>query len=249
MDTPGAVISSTGNLTFCPGNVLLLNANTGVGYTYKWYKNSSLIGSATGSFLNVSDSGNYFVRVTSPNLCSSGSSIVHASLYAKPSISSIAGPVAVQLPLGQVNYSVVNVPSVAYNWVVQKGSIMSGQSTNNVAVSWNNSGAGLIRVIVSNTDNCKDSASSVVNIAYVGLDQISGNPLLVYPNPFSGDRFTLQIQESINSLEIINSNGQCITGFVLSGAEVRFKNNLIPGIYYLRINAGGKYYIQKISCR
>ncbi len=61
---PLANISVAGSSTLCQGQSVNLNASTGTGYTYKWYKNNALISGETDYQLTVNSSGNYHTVVT-----------------------------------------------------------------------------------------------------------------------------------------------------------------------------------------
>jgi hypothetical protein len=62
---PSAIITPAGNTTFCQGNSVILNANTGAGYTYQWLLNGNIINGATSSFYTAIQGGSYMVVVTS----------------------------------------------------------------------------------------------------------------------------------------------------------------------------------------
>ena len=67
---PTATITTTGNTTFCQGNSVTLNANTGTGLSYQWKNNGSNI-SGTNSSYTASSSGSYTVQVTNSSGCAS----------------------------------------------------------------------------------------------------------------------------------------------------------------------------------
>ncbi len=62
-------INYSGSLTFCEGNSVVLNANTGTGLIYKWYKNGIEIMGATSSSYIASQSGNYSLQEANVNNC------------------------------------------------------------------------------------------------------------------------------------------------------------------------------------
>ena len=66
---PVATITPAGATTFCDGGSVVLNANSGVGLSYQWQRDSSDIPGATGSSYTASASGSYTVVVTA-NSCS-----------------------------------------------------------------------------------------------------------------------------------------------------------------------------------
>jgi len=81
---PAATITPVGATTFCQGNTVNLNANTGSGLTYQWQFNGSNIAGATSASLNaVSVSGSYVVVVTR-NSCATSSSPTTVTVNARP---------------------------------------------------------------------------------------------------------------------------------------------------------------------
>jgi uncharacterized protein (TIGR02145 family) len=76
---PTALISSQGNTTFCQGENVKLNANTGANFTYQWYKDNQLINGVTSSSYQVTLSGNYTVKV-SDGACNATSSAISTIL-------------------------------------------------------------------------------------------------------------------------------------------------------------------------
>ncbi len=67
---PPATITPQGPLTFCAGDSVVLNANTGAGFTYAWKKYGNIIAGATASSYTAKNAGPYKVIVTNSNGCS-----------------------------------------------------------------------------------------------------------------------------------------------------------------------------------
>jgi hypothetical protein len=61
---PMSQITASGPLTYCPGNTLVLNGNTGAGLTHQWILNGLDISGATSPAYNVNTAGNYVLRVS-----------------------------------------------------------------------------------------------------------------------------------------------------------------------------------------
>lgn len=66
---PPATITPPGTITFCAGQSVLLTANSGTGYAYKWKKNGTYINGATAQTYTVASAGKYRVEVTSSYGC------------------------------------------------------------------------------------------------------------------------------------------------------------------------------------
>ena len=61
---PLATITAAGATTFCSGSSVVLNSNTGTGYTYQWKNGATTIAGATASSYTVTASGSYTVNVS-----------------------------------------------------------------------------------------------------------------------------------------------------------------------------------------
>jgi len=66
---PAAVITPSSPLSFCSGDSVTLQANTGSGYTYYWKKGANKIANAISSFYTAKTAGTYKVGVTSKFGC------------------------------------------------------------------------------------------------------------------------------------------------------------------------------------
>lgn len=74
---PTATNTVTGPTTFCQGQSVTLNANTGAGLTYQWQNNGTSIPGATANTYDATTSGSYKVVVTaSATTCSATSNAV-----------------------------------------------------------------------------------------------------------------------------------------------------------------------------
>ena len=67
---PPASVTATGPTTFCAGDSVVLQANTGSGLTYQWKMNGNNISGATASTFSAKLAGNYRARVYGSNNCS-----------------------------------------------------------------------------------------------------------------------------------------------------------------------------------
>ncbi len=72
---PTAIITQQSATTFCTGGFVNLNASTGNGYTYQWYKNGIILGGAINSTYVASQAGNYTVVVNSGGCTATSSPI------------------------------------------------------------------------------------------------------------------------------------------------------------------------------
>ncbi len=66
---PTATITASGPTTITQTGNVVLSANTGTGLTYQWYKDGSLINTATSSTYTASTGGSYTVKVSNATGC------------------------------------------------------------------------------------------------------------------------------------------------------------------------------------
>lgn len=160
-------------------------------------------------------------------------------------------------------------PTPATPIVVQQGNILvSTASTGN---QWYNV-AGIIEgatgqsyepmatddyyVIVTSEFGCESEPSNIYHFVYTGIIDISGDKnLVIYPNPFK-ESFTLDysVKSSSNvTINIYNTYGQVISTLqnnmsVNSGSHrLTFDaSNLLPGVYYCKIETTDYSTIQRI---
>lgn len=137
-------------------------------------------------------------------------------------------------PGTQYTYSVPQDPNVTYNWTATNGTIVSGQGTNSVDVTWNGSG----NIEVELTDGgCQGVDDLDVTAITTGLDEVAGINASIYPNPSNGI-FTLQLEstDAIN-IRIMDVSGKVVRSEKLAGStlyNIDMQNARI-GIYVMEI--------------
>jgi hypothetical protein len=89
---PTAIITPAGATTFCAGGSVVLNSNTGTGYTYQWLLNNIVIAEATASTYTATQEGSYTLSVTSNRLSAISEPIV-VGISATPTAPTVVSPV------------------------------------------------------------------------------------------------------------------------------------------------------------
>ncbi len=97
---PTAVITPNGPTTFCANTPTTLNATTGAGYTYQWYRGSIPV--ATTSSYIPTVSGNHKVVVTDANGCTKTSAWISIIVNPVPTITPAGGAGGI-IPVCQTN--------------------------------------------------------------------------------------------------------------------------------------------------
>ncbi len=80
---PAAAITALGATTFCNGDSVVLQANSGSGLSYQWLKNNTNISNATSVLYSAKTAGTYKVKVTNVNGCTKASAVVNVSVPCK----------------------------------------------------------------------------------------------------------------------------------------------------------------------
>ena len=130
---PTATITSSGGTNFCEGGSVVLNANTGSGYTYIWKRDGTTISGANGSSYTASISGSYTVTIGSGN-CSSTSAPLALNVN--------SGPVASISPAGStticegssVSLNATTGAGLSYSWQLN-GQAINGASGSSFAAA------------------------------------------------------------------------------------------------------------------
>ncbi len=158
---PLATITPATSTTFCVGGSVVLNANSGAGYTYQWQLGGSPIAGATNISYTASAAGNYTVVVTNPAGCSTTSTAATVTVLPMPtSAITPAGPTTFCAP-GSVALNANTGGGLTYQW--QLGGASIGGATGS---SYTASGSGNYTVIVTQT-GCSTLSSPVTVTAQV----------------------------------------------------------------------------------
>jgi hypothetical protein len=162
--TPTASISPSDSASICVGSNQNILANYGIGLSYQWYANDTIISGQTLRTLTTNKAGMYKVKTTNTFGCSASSSPLHLVVNSNPVAGVITGPTTGLATGITYSYSVASQAGLAYQWLIGNGTILSGQGTNAVTVTWTNPGTCILMVGVKNSFNCADSASLNMSI-------------------------------------------------------------------------------------
>jgi hypothetical protein len=188
---PIASISTPNTTVICNGQGALLQATTGVGYTYQWTMNGFDIAGATnptytatiGSYYTVKVSNGYCARTSSPI-----------------TITVNTAPVAIIHWNGTQLFSPISFYS--YQWYFN-GVLIPGAT----GQYYTPTQAGLYYVMVGNENGCK-SLSPNYNLLTLSINNIATPILSIYPNPTTGMLQVADLKEG--TLYVYNAMGQLI---------------------------------------
>ncbi|MCU0434062.1 MAG: T9SS type A sorting domain-containing protein [Bacteroidia bacterium] len=221
----GSVVAN-GPLTFCQGSSVTLTA--GGGSSYVWSN------SATGSMLNVTQSGNYYAVVSS-GTCVDTTSVIAVTVNPLP---------VVTLTLMQDSFC-TNQPSPStLSGGSPAGGVWSGPGVSGNLFTPSVAGPGFHSVVYTYTDtnSCSNSASEVVYVDICNdVTEIQNNIFSAYPNPATQlVTINLGSENQVTMIELYDMTGRLIQSEAVNNrGQIQLSlNGLESGIYVVR--AGSK---------
>ncbi len=200
-------ITALGSTEICPESNVVLQADTGVGYTYQWMKDGIPINDSIQHFIAASTAGNYSVLVT--NTCGSLiSNIITVSLI-NPDTSVVpAGTTGVCSGTSQV-YSVIPSPGATYQWYRNNFALSGATYSSYNATS---SGSYFVKV---NAGGCPEKTSNVAILSVqtnptptftssAGTSICIGSSTILTSNTYAGVTYQWQL----NSVDIPGATAQ-----------------------------------------
>ena len=188
-ETPKAKISLNNNSQCLSENVFNLKDSTtiasGTITSRIWHFGDGTTSSLINPTKTFSNPGTYNVKliVVSNNGCID-STISTVTVRNSPNAGSIAGQNTNVLPNTQYLYNINQQLNHTYEWVIENGAIITGQGTNAITIQWLNNGIGKLNCIITNSNNCTDTAKLELIVGATGIDNKYSN-IKIYPNPTS----------------------------------------------------------------
>jgi hypothetical protein len=188
---PAATITAGGALSFCQNDSVVLQANTGTGFTYQWLLNGGTIGSATNNHYAAYNGGVYSVRITDGNQCSTVSSNDTVTIFALPAANITPAGNSNICAGSSITLNANTGAGLIYQWQENNSNIPG--ATNAAYTAANNSS---YTVTVTNTNGCKKtSAPATVTVmpfpvataaATSNTTICQGNSVTIYMTPTPG---------------------------------------------------------------
>ncbi|WP_051312834.1 endo-1,4-beta-xylanase [Sporocytophaga myxococcoides] len=220
---PLASISAVGSTTVVEGNSVVLNANSGTGLSYKWFKDNIQVG--TNASYTATSSGSYSVEVSNDAGCKATSTPTAVTVNPnQPSVITINAPVSNENIIGDVvTYDVKaedpdgTITKVEY---YLDGKLVGSSSSSPYVFEYKNASPGNHEVLIKVTDSnggvttsspIKLSVSVTTGVFSGGYKVFTG----IVPNP-SNESFKITSNMAIKQLRITN----------IYGAEVEVLNEI-----------------------
>ena len=151
----GPTASITGSTSFCTGGYVLLNANTGTGYSYQWLINGNPIFGATNSTYTAIAANIFSVQITDASGCSSTSLPTTVTVNNPPTASITPATSTTFCQGGSVVLNANTGTNFTYQWNLN-GVIITGATTSTYTAT--TSGTYTVQV----TDGCTSTSLPVI---------------------------------------------------------------------------------------
>jgi hypothetical protein len=189
--TPGSAT------TFCTGGSVTLTSSSASGN--QWFLNGNLIGGATATTYNATASGNYTVKVTDGNSCTSAASPITAvTVNAVPATPAITPGGSAQF-CSAGNKTLTSSSATGNQWYLE-GNLLAGAT--NQTVSADN--PGHYTVVVSN--GCSSASSAATNVT---INPTPAKPVITAGGPSTfcaGGSVTLSSNSAAGNQWYLNGN-------------------------------------------
>ncbi len=236
LSAPIAQITAGGPTTFCFGDSVLLNANTGTGLSYVWLRNDTIIVGATASSLVVRISADFKVRVTNAAGC------VSTSL----ATTIVATPLPPAPALSISTDSIFSSISTGLLWF-RNGVLLAGLNDPVLVVTQPGHYTAL-----SIVGNCQSDSSNAILVDNVSIERLNKLHFRLFPNPTTGQFYIDFATDGLKltELRIYSLQGKLIQELQLppGAAENRFQWQLeaAAGLYFIEVQQGDKKGYQRL---
>jgi hypothetical protein len=234
--TATATITPAGAVTACKGTGILLSANTGVGYTYQWFKDETLIPGAVAATYNALKPGAYRVQVTIPEGCFELSSITTVTILASPNAN-------ISAPNGTSLCTTVKLKAsygVGYTWQWELDGSPIGGAT---AFQYFATTPGNYTCVVTHPSGCsRETAALTVTACREG--DVALGAFEVYPNPSTGE-FMVSLNLENASAQTATINVYNAVGAIVYSVNTNVNNGAVQQAVMLDAPAG--VYLIKVA--
>lgn len=237
-----ATITSIDTST-CQGDSILLIANAGIGYSYQWLLNNSLINGANQQTYAAAASGNYNAIITSDIGCIDTSVSITITIHPLPAIVYTQTPATICSNSNPITLSTAS----------PAGGIYNGTGVSGTTFDPNSAGEGTWSIVYSYTDGngCTDSAIQQITVDLCTQLNLESDHLKleVYPNPTHG-QLTIDSQSAKGKIELYTVLGEKVYSVPIPGFSTTNKVDLgfLPsGLYFLTIKNENAVVTRKIQ--
>jgi hypothetical protein len=242
---PAASISAGGPTTFCAGNSVALNANTGTGLTYQWKKYANIIAGATTPTLNATGAGKYKCIVTNAAGCSKSSNTITVNVNPLPTATITAAGPTTFCAGGSVVLNANTGTGLTYQWKKYANNIGGAINSAYTATT-----AGKYKCTVTNSNGCSKASNAITVNVPCRVGELEESSFEIYPNPSSGIFKVVNGENEYATLEIKDVTGKLIYSLQLLDQETEIDLTKYPaGIYMAFLKTDYSTQMKKLIIR
>jgi len=245
-NTVSASVSPAGTSTVCAGIPFTFTANSGAGYSYRWYRNNVLL-AGTGQSINATSAGQYKVEVSINGSCAVISNIAVLDVINNPA--PVITPANATICNGATQvFTANNFTGVTYQWY--RNSVLIPGAT---AQTYSATLAGQYKV-TQTANGCYKSKSAQLTVTSCreegeGFIAEAQSNISISPNPFT-DQLNIYVpseKDGNAEIQVLDMLGKVVYRSVITLNQTSEINLHVPaGIYMLSVHTDGKYQVQKI---
>lgn len=198
---PKAKVTALGVATFCPGDSVVIKADTSKGFSFQWLQNNSLITSTNKAIFSARSIGDFSVLITDSNGCKDTSNSINVTHHPKPDANlTVAGASTFCAGDSTLLQALPDSTNFAYRWYLNNINAISQTSSSLFAKQ-----GGAYKVIVKNGFGCTDTSNSV--------------NIVVTPRPSTGSIIgnSNVIKSSIEAYSIVENLGSIYLWTITNG--------------------------------
>ena len=126
-------------------------------------------------------------------------------------------------------------PTATYQWTNCETGVIIGGATNQTFTPYTN---GIYAVIVTE-NGCPEAMSMCFEIDAVGVEDLTSDELVIFPNPAVGGMFTINFSGKIEKIEVVDMIGRVIALETNIDSGSVNGSELASGKYFVRVYAEG----------
>jgi hypothetical protein len=211
------------NTVICDGDSALLTAKTGVGYSYQWYKNDTLLTGQTVSSLVINKEGNYNVNISNGH-CNQNGNKIFVKVNSLPAIPIIS----------RDKQTLTSTSALHYQWY-KDGNLIAGASSQ----SYTPTADAKYKVMVIDINGCSNSSADY-NYALVGItSNINPITIRIYPIPADQSITVESTMDNTFHLKVFDGCGKIMFDDNISEPKTKIDvSTWSKGIYMMYVEEG-----------
>ncbi|WP_375561024.1 BspA family leucine-rich repeat surface protein [Bernardetia sp. OM2101] len=242
---PTNVVLTASKTAICPSEETTLSATTGTGFTYRWFRNNTVI-SNTSATLSTSEIGTYKVEITTQDGCKVTTSEVEITRL-------LVNPAILRINTENGNDKTIDVTSQdaidSVMWF--KDGVAIPSFANQILITPTETGNYKAQVVYETGCSFETEEKTFTVGGITGIEEESAKIFTIYPNPNNGS-FKVEFATTTNqktNLVLVDGLGRIIHSQEIAMNEKTLSITLpkiSAGVYVVQIVSEGKVYTKQL---